>query len=265
MTHASTNWKFHAISGPRAYEEVVDQLTFSIRAGGFRPGDRLPNIDDLASAMHVSAPTIGEAIKVLSKAKVLVAQRGINGGLHVLSDRIPNAVMGLSSGWRDASAIELVEARRPIEMQLAHFASTRGTPADFEVMKYSIRKLEESSDKDLSRRIHYDHLFHYAMARAARSEVLAYYQHQILEQLFLRMRPYFEVYEDVNHVIAMHHKTLNALRTQNSDLIEAVVDEHLKPLEEQVIGHKARRPHPRRGAHKLPTGRHSNAKTGGVE
>ena len=29
-------WRFYPISGPRAYEEVVDQITFAIRSGAFR-------------------------------------------------------------------------------------------------------------------------------------------------------------------------------------------------------------------------------------
>ena len=47
----------------------------------------------------------------------------------------------------------------------------------------SIYKLEEHAGDAHHIRLHYDHLFHYAMARAARSDLLAYYQHQILKQL----------------------------------------------------------------------------------
>lgn len=230
---AKPEWRFHSISGPRAYEEVVDQITFAVRSGIFRPGDRLPYVDELARAMRVSKPTIGEAVKVLSRAGVIAPHRGVNGGLVVLTDRIPDAVMGLASDWSDLAAMELVEARRPIEIQLARFAAQRATEKDFATMEHSIERLS-AAGKDRFGRIHYDHLFHYAMGRAARSQLLAYYQHQILEQLFLKLRDYFEMYESVEAVIDLHRMTLDALRTRKIGTIERALDRHLRPLEDHV-------------------------------
>jgi GntR family transcriptional repressor for pyruvate dehydrogenase complex len=221
----SKGWAFHPISGPRAYEEVVDQITFAI---------------ELARAMKVSKPTIGEAIRVLSKAGVIMAQRGINGGLAVITDRIPDAVTGLASSWGDATPIELVEARRPIELQLALLAAERGSEEDFAMMEYSIVRLAGINRRDRFGRIHYDHLFHYSMGRAARSKLLAHYQHQILEQLFLKLRQYFEIYEKAEDVIELHRMTLAALRTRKRAPIERAIDVHLKPLEEQVAATAAR-------------------------
>jgi GntR family transcriptional repressor for pyruvate dehydrogenase complex len=228
------NWHFHPISGTRAHEEVVDQITFAIRSGIFGPGDKLPYVDDLARAMKVSKPTIGEAIKVLGKAGVVAAQRGINGGLVVMTDKIPDAVTGLASGWSDATLVDLVEARRPIEIRLALLAAERGGEEDFATMEYSIERLAGVPNKDRFGRIHYDHLFHYSMGRAARSKLLANYQHQLLEQLFLKMRLYFEVSEKVEDVVALHRMTLAALRTRRPAVIERAIDEHLQPLERQV-------------------------------
>jgi DNA-binding FadR family transcriptional regulator len=243
-------WQFHSISGPRAHEEVVDQITFAIRSGIFNPGDKLPYVDDLARAMKVSKPTIGEAIKVLSRAGVITAQRGVNGGLVVQTDRIPDAVTGLASGWSDATLQELVEARRPIEIHLALLAAERGSDEDFATMAYSIDRLAGVVRKDRFARIHYDHLFHYALGRAARSRLLATFQHQLLEQLFLKMRIYFEVSEKVEDVVALHRMTLSALRTRRQSAIERAIDEHLQPLEAQVAAAAAAAPR-RAGAARL--------------
>jgi DNA-binding FadR family transcriptional regulator len=225
---------FHPIAGRRAHEEVVDQITFAIRSGIFGPGDKLPYVDDLARAMKVSKPTIGEAVKVLGKAGVLAAQRGINGGLLVITDKIPDAVTGLASGWSDATLLDLVEARRPIEIRLALLAAERGGDEEFATMEHSIERLAEMPRKDRLGRIHYDHLFHYSMGRAARSKLLATYQHQLLEQLSIRMRLYFESGEKVADVVALHRMTLAALRGRRPGAIERAIDEHLQPLERRV-------------------------------
>lgn len=240
------SWRFYPISGPRAYEEVVDQITFAIRTGAFRPGDRLPLVEELAETMKVSRPTIGEAIRALSNAGILVSQRGAAGGVTVVSDNIPDTlIMRQSSGWREASTRELIEARRPIEIRLALLAGERATEEDFAAMRYAIAELRADPRAEHMRRIHYDHLFHYAMGRAARSELLAYYQHQVLEQLHFSLRDVIDEDQHTQSIVDLHEETLAALESRDPARIEAAMDKHLLWLEEKV---DAERPTPRRPA-----------------
>lgn len=226
-------WSFYPISGPRAYEEVVDQITFAIRAGAFKPGDRLPLVEELAQTMQVSKPTIGEAIKVLSRAGVLVAQRGASGGLTVVSDNIPEAlIMRRASGWREATLKELVEARRPIEMQIVMLAAERATEEDHAALRYAIEKLKEQGHLGGMRRMYYENLFHYNLGRAARSGLLAFYQHQILEQLALLLRDFFTRTVDISVTVHLHQRTLDALIRGDRKALERITDEHLGVLEE---------------------------------
>lgn len=226
------NWNFYPISGPRAYEEVVDQITFAIRAGAFRPGDRLPLVEALAETMQVSKPTIGEAIKVLGRAGVLVAQRGASGGITVVSDNIPEAfVMRHSLGWREATLKELVEARRPIEMQIVALAAERATEEDHAALRFAIDKLREQGPHGGARRVYCENLFHYSLGRAARSELLAFYQHQILEQLMLVLRDFISRTIDVSVTVHLHSRTLDALIRRDKKALERITDEHLGLLE----------------------------------
>jgi GntR family transcriptional regulator, transcriptional repressor for pyruvate dehydrogenase complex len=75
--------RFHPVTNPRAHEEVIDQITRAIRAGYFAPGDSLPYLEELAQSMRVSKPTVGAALKVLSKAAVIETRRGSTGGVIV--------------------------------------------------------------------------------------------------------------------------------------------------------------------------------------
>jgi GntR family transcriptional repressor for pyruvate dehydrogenase complex len=228
--------RFHAISGLRAHEEVIDQITFGVRAGAFRVGDRLPSVEELARAMDVSKPTIGEAIKILVAGGVIAAQRGAGGGLTVISDNIPATLMGLAEGKRERALTELVEARRPIEMEVALLAGQRATEEDFEMLRAAVAQVENArNEPDRSRFMHYDHLLHYAMGRAARSEMLAYYQHQVLEQLFVLLHDYFEHIEDPQIVIDTHRETANALESRNPEKIAHAMDRHLHVLEDFAV------------------------------
>lgn len=221
---------FHPIRGHRTQHEVIDQITFAIRAGIFTPGDRLPSLEALAARMEVSRSVIIEAVRSLSLAGVIATQRGNRGGLTVVKSDIPVALLGLSANKFDKLP-DLLEARRAVEIQLALLCAARATEDDFDAMALSVRRLEEDPSADRMQVRHWDHLFHYQMARAAHSEVLAYVQHQVLERLTVVLETYFNEDEDPLQVAALHMDTLEHLKTGGAASIEQAIGRHLAPLE----------------------------------
>jgi len=227
---------FHPISTARAHEEVIDQVTFAIRSGLLRVGDRLPTVDALAQLTDVSKPVIGEAIKVLRDNGVLESKRGATGGVTVVSEDIPVTLIRLQTKWRESALTELVEARRPIEMDLALRAAERATEEDLEAMADSVRRLEkevvDGGEQSMIR--HLNHLFHYTFGRAARSETLAYYQHQILGRIAVLLDEYYRQDEDPDMVIRTHWETLAAIESRDESQVRAAMDSHLANLEHLV-------------------------------
>src|SRR5262249_14302268 len=134
----SMGWHFHPIISARAHEEVIAQITFAILSGAFKPEERLPNILALAKMMGVSKPVVGEALKVLSAAGVVRTQRGINGGLTVSTNNVPDTILAMTAPLRHLGVKEILEARRPIELQLALLAAERAGPDDFDAMQLCI-------------------------------------------------------------------------------------------------------------------------------
>lgn len=223
---------FHEIAGSRAFEEVIDQITFAIRSGRYRPGDRLPTMALLAQALHVSKPTVGIAIKTLSDAGVVRADRGAMGGITVVKDDIPVTLMRLSAGWRDPALRELLEARRPVEMQIALLAGERATEDDLRTLREGVEELARSAPGgDRMAILRADHLFHYALGQAARSDLLAYYQHQILEYLAKALDDYDAQYQDIESVLDTHRQTLSAIESRDPDRIRETMEVHLRGLE----------------------------------
>ena len=230
---------FAPIAGGRAFEEVIDQVTYAIRAGYYRPGQRLPRIEDLSRSLGVSKPTVVEALKMLAKAGVLTTKRGATGGVTVLSADIPPTLLGLSKDRR-ATLSDLLEARRAIEMQLALLCGERATKKDFQVLSKAVRLLKESDDDGEASALYTDQLFHYAMGRAARSEVLSMYQHDVMEQLAIYVHDRPELREDPGAGIRIHERTLEALLTREPKRIAKVMDEHLAGAEHRVRQSRAR-------------------------
>jgi DNA-binding FadR family transcriptional regulator len=220
---------------PRMHERVVDQITFAVRSGAYRVGDRLPSVEQMANDMQVSKPTVGEAIRVLSDFGVVKSRRGVHGGVTVVSDNIPTTLLMLTKGPAKSSLRELLEARRPVEMEIARLAAARAVPADLEAMQDSIDRLvDQPAGEDWTLRLHFDHFFHYAMGRAAHSDLLAYYQHQILEGITVVVQEYFRSVEDPAVVAELHRRTLDAIRAGTTEDVDRVMDEHLAYLERVI-------------------------------
>src|SRR5438874_687596 len=129
---------FRPIAGARAHEEVIDQITFAIRSGAFRVGERLPSVEDLAVQFKVSRPTIGEALRALAHEGVVETRRGVHGGVTVRSDSVPRTLLRIAGGSRDPGLAELLEARRAVEMEIARLAAVRAHEEDFDRMRESI-------------------------------------------------------------------------------------------------------------------------------
>lgn len=229
------HWYFHPITNSRAHEEVVEQIVCAIVSGAYSVGERLPGVEQLAQAMNVSKPVIGEALKVLAKSRTLRVQRGNSGGLFVLSNRIGESLVSSSGQISRLGLTEIVEARHPIELQLALLAGERATEADFAALQSCINNLRKyRDDGDLMLRMRFDHLFHYSIGHAARSRALAYYQYQLLEQLFVLMQDHFLYREDPDLVVDLHERTLAAIRSRRPKQIRQAIAEHMRPLEEAV-------------------------------
>ncbi len=233
----SEAWIFRPMHDPRMHARVVDQITFAVRSGAYRVGDRLPSVEQMAHDMQVSKPTVGEAIRVLSDFGVVKTRRGVHGGVTVVSDNIPTTLLMLTKGPAQTPLWELLEARRAVEMEIARLAAARAVPADIDAMQDSIdRLLGQPAGADWTVRLHFDHFFHYAMGRAARSDLLAYYQHQILEGITVVVQDYFARVEDQRVVADLHRRTLDAIRGGATADVDEIMDEHLAYLEGVVGG-----------------------------
>ncbi|MFN8221640.1 MAG: FCD domain-containing protein [Gaiellales bacterium] len=221
---------FHPVVDLRAHELVIDQIAFGIRSGAYRVGERLPPITELARQLGVSKPTVGEAVRILAQHGVVSSKRGVTGGVTVRNDDIPMTLLGLVPERRMTDLREVLEARRAVEMEIAKLAGDRATDDDYAGLQESIDLLA-GHQGEVRLRLHYDHLFHYAMGRSARSDLLAHYQHQTLKQMVVLWPGYFLEKEDPELVIALHTRTLKALKSRKETTIVRVMDEHLAVVE----------------------------------
>lgn len=217
--------RLYGIDAARAHEEVVDQIVYAIRSGLLQNGDRLPTIEELADATSVSKPVVGEAVRVLREHGVVASKRGVQGGVTVITDDVPMDLLP-ARGWRRAALTELVEARRPIETMLSILAGERATEDDLADMRQTIDLLEDAARRPDASFLRFDHRFHYQVGRAARSEMLAFYQHRILSAIAVALDEYGLFHEDRDLVISTHKEMLSAIEARDPERIRKAADKH---------------------------------------
>lgn len=219
--------RFSEINLRRAHFEVVDQIVYAIRSGLIRPGGQLPTVEAMAAQANVSKPVIGEAIRMLREHGVVETKRGVQGGVSIVTDDIPSALLRITSGWREATLTELVEARRTIDEELTLLAAARAEPSDYAEMRETLGRMKLAfHEENNAGFLRYDHMFHYQIGRAARSDLLAFYQHRVLSDSAAALLDY-NLFNDVpDLVISAHEFILEAMLNRDREQIRDAVDRH---------------------------------------
>jgi len=112
---ASLHLQLDPRSGVPAYRQLMDQVKYYIAGGTLRPGDQLPSIRELASALTVNPTTVVRVYTELERDGVLEMRHGKGAYVAVQSP-------GLALAEQD-------QALRRSARQLALEASQLGIPA----------------------------------------------------------------------------------------------------------------------------------------
>jgi GntR family transcriptional regulator, transcriptional repressor for pyruvate dehydrogenase complex len=227
---------FSPVRTRHTFEEAAEQIADKVRAGELRSGDKLPPERDLAVRMEISRPTLREAVKVLVEAAVLEVRRGPGGGMFVASDVVPTELIRRRSELRRAEVAHVLEARRIVEPGVAVLAASRATEEDFAALGRSVEAMREIVEggygpEHEDRFLQLDVQFHLAMARAAGNPTVETLMRTLFRQLEIARDMAMHLPTVPEWTIAIHDRTLEALRGGDEDDVRAVMDEHLGQLE----------------------------------
>ncbi len=157
--------------GPQrpGYETAAAAITDLIRAGGLRPGDRLPTERALGARLGVSRTVIREAVRVLVATGLVRARQG--SGLYVAGESYPftSAALNLTLPVDPEHILSLFEFRSAVETQTARLAAERITPRELRTLEEQIallRRVLDSSGHEETDAVDLDGKFHLGVAAA---------------------------------------------------------------------------------------------------
>lgn len=218
---------------------VMQRLVTFIQSGALRPGDVLPSQHELASQLSVSRPVLREAMQGLASLGLVEIRPG--SGCYV---RDPNGLSDpdtLFEVLTHETALEVLEARMVVEVELAGFAALRATDADFRHLEAILERLKRAVTRGhATAQITSD--FHQTLSRAGHNVVLSR-----MAQLLTRPRtaqgirietalPDVTAREYDSHVVLY-----DAVKTRDSETAKRALRVHLEiahGMEERVASLK---------------------------
>ncbi|MCI9457087.1 MAG: FadR family transcriptional regulator [Oscillospiraceae bacterium] len=150
-------------------DEILNMITIEKR---FRPGDKLPNENELSTTLQISRTTLREAIRILATNGILEIQRGRGTFVAARLDVADNVMLEPLTAARDKmTAKDLYEMRLIFEPEAAYLAALRATERERRRIADLGRQVEEKLVRG-ENRANEEQAFHKSIAKATHNEFM---------------------------------------------------------------------------------------------
>jgi GntR family transcriptional repressor for pyruvate dehydrogenase complex len=152
--------------------DIFEQLIGHLMSGEWKEGSRLPPERTLCVDLGVGRAALREALKALEIMGMIETRSG-GGGTFVCgrSQFLSRPLLWAITGGAEKDLVQLLEARKCVEVELAGFAAERATTEHLEVMTTHIETMAKVVD-DTNAFLQADFDFHLTIAQAAENQIL---------------------------------------------------------------------------------------------
>lgn len=172
-----------------AIDAVRLRIGMAISLGTLKPGERLPDQEEVARGLSVSPMTARRALMSLAEDGVLVRRRGRTGGTFVADPPSAEALRELVVPAAETAEVHhLIDRRLLMECALAHFAAVHATSEHVRRLDGLTRRMAEAQSWSVYHQA--DDEFHRLVAEAAAVGTSAAEYVKVLEQLYGYFIPY---------------------------------------------------------------------------
>jgi len=227
-------------------EQIAAEIQERIRDDGLAPGDRLGTEEQLAREYGVSRPTLREALRILSSARLVRPMSGPKGGIFVTrtpEESVRRSVsdsIALLLDLKGTSIEELLEARTMLEVPMTRLAATRADDAAIGEMRDAIEQVAANPD-DIELRLEQKQRFHRTIANAAGNAIVESVTAWAVEVLQPRLRELIAPVCDDKVLLAQQRVILAAIEARDPEAAGQAMRDHLGHLAELVRLAKAPR------------------------
>ena len=192
-------------------EQAYDALLHEIRAGTFRPGDRLRE-EEVAARLTLSRTPVREALRRLE-----------SDGIVEHRPRVGAVIRSLAH----TEIVELYEMRIVLERTAAEMAAKHGAEAEFDALDAMNDQIEVNRDKPaLGAAINQD--FHKGLYLAGRNRFLLEASRALNNALLLLGPTTYTDPDRIDVVVRQHRAIITALRNGDAEAAGVAAEAHLQ-------------------------------------
>jgi|tagenome__1003787_1003787.scaffolds.fasta_scaffold20961162_2 GntR family transcriptional repressor for pyruvate dehydrogenase complex len=217
------------ITTVRIYEKIADHIKQQILDGKLKPGDKLPSDKELCQHYSVGRSTIREALSALKIMGLIESRQGEGSTICKVDPedvRMPDFSGFLLS---DQTILELMEARKLLEISNVEVAASKRTDQDLIKFKQIINKMqvnllnEEESEKE-------DMLFHHTIAEATHNTIMVKLLDTISEQMEKSMR-------EIRRIGFMNPTSAKRLLLEHKSIYQAIEEQDVEKAHQSMKNH----------------------------
>ena len=218
-----------AISRVTLTQSISDQMLKLIKDGAWKPGDKIPSENELASSFSVSRNSIREAVKILNKMNVLTSCPGQ--GTFLAQDAVSRilSLEVIDIGYKNASVEEIYEIRTLLESQSAYWAALRVSDDDIDELNDLLRLSRDNENRDIAEqnRIHY--AFHDAIIRMSKNTLLIHMLSSIKAEIDAHHASFDNLpAADITNLINDQEKVIAAILNKKPEEARLAMISHLE-------------------------------------
>jgi len=216
---------------PDMVAEVLSRLSERIIAGVYSPGGVLPPEGALAQSFGVSRTVIREAMRTLRTQGLVEVSQGRAPRVKPADTRTVIASLDLMLRRGSGTLLHLVEARRPLESEIAALAAERATAEHLAGMQAAIDQLVAASSQE--ERAEADVQFHRVLAESTGNPVFGLLL-ETLSALLRESRRKTIATSGVEIALAGHRAVLTAVRCNDPIAARQAMLDHLTLAERDL-------------------------------
>lgn len=230
---------FEPIQQEKLSHGVLRQIEGLILRGILRPGERLPSERELSERMHVSRPSLREALADLQERGLLTSKAGA--GVYVadvLGSAFAPALVKLFA-THDEAVFDYISFRRDMEGLAAERAARLASDTDLKVVNAIFEKMEVAHQRrNPADEAHLDADFHLSIIEASHNIIMLHMMRSMYELLregvFYNRTIMFKQRMTRDTLLEQHRAINAALQMRDPSAARKAVEAHLSFVEDAL-------------------------------
>jgi GntR family transcriptional repressor for pyruvate dehydrogenase complex len=214
--------------------EVARKILEYLLSSDIQPGAKLPSERQLASSLDIGRSAVRDALRPLTWLGIIEVRQGDGTYLRGMSsDLLPKVIeWGLLLG--EKRVLDLVEARRHLEVAIAELAAERCTPSQAREIRAALERMA-SKRAERQQFVDADIDFHLTVADVAGNTVLSGILSSIQSLLRVWMERITQAPEDQESAYAIHVPIADAIEARDRVAAAAAMARHLDFATERLL------------------------------